>query len=137
MPRALHNIHTRVTVAPHDDGPMLLAAISPFVLPLRLLASRFVARGAAADDSPERHDYRLLAGGLRRVLSRCTPRGIERQFPASGQALELLRRQLHCGGDATVPAHLLIELAHEIAQYADAATRAAARRCLQRATTAG
>ncbi|TFZ07940.1 hypothetical protein [Ramlibacter humi] len=133
--RWLRNLHTRVTVAFHHGG-LMFATVTSFVLPLRFLASRFVTGEAACAGAPERHDYRVLAGGLGRLLSRCTPRGIERQFPASGQALALLRRQLRWGGDAAVPPHLLIELAHEIALHADTATRAAARRCLQRATAA-
>jgi hypothetical protein len=112
---------------------------SSLPLPLRLLAGgllsrRFSARRAVRAECPQRRDYLLLAAGLKAVLARCKPRGIERDFPASAQALRALRSQLLWSGQIALPAHLLNDLAHEIALHADAATRAAARRCLQRAT---
>lgn len=98
---------------------------------------------AAAPATPERasdnarRDYGLLASGLAAVLARCPADLVQRHFQASSEALRLLRRQFRSVlREVSLPAALLNDLAHEIAQCADAETRAAARRCLQRAVAA-
>lgn len=82
-------------------------------------------------ESQSLRDYRLLAGGLTLVLSRCSERVARRDFAASLKAVRVLQRQLRAGNPC-LSSELLSELSHEIAQVADAATREAARRCLQR-----
>jgi hypothetical protein len=82
-------------------------------------------------------DYRVLAIGLAAVLARCPADLVQRHFPVSAAALGLLRRQFRTAlREASLPAGMLNDLAHEIAQCADEETRAAARRCLDRAVTA-
>lgn len=87
----------------------------------------------AADDD-EHVDYRLLAGGLALLLSRCSERLVERDFAASLQAYRSLKRQLKSSAPVTLSAQLLLDVGHEIALCADNATRQAARRCLARAS---
>lgn len=82
-------------------------------------------------------DWRVLATGLAAVLARCPADLVQRHFPASAEALGLLRRQFRSAlREVSLPAALLNDLAHEIAQCADAETRAAARRCFDRAVSA-
>lgn len=88
-----------------------------------------------ADDEDER-DWCVLAGGLALLLSRCTPRGAQRHFPASLQAWRSLKRQLKNHAPVRLPLGVLNELRHEIAAVADEATRAAARRCMERSMPA-
>lgn len=83
-------------------------------------------------DDQELRDWRLLAGGLALVLSRCSERIAQRDFPSSLAAYRLLKRQLQQGGPVRLTSRLLNDLAHEIALVADAATREAAKRCLRR-----
>ena len=87
----------------------------------------------ASEDDAERRDHGLLAGGLALLLSRCSRKVAERDYPAALAAYRLLKRQLQRGDATRVPAQLLSELSHEIAQVADQATRQAALRCLRRA----
>lgn len=82
-------------------------------------------------------DYGVLAAGLAAVLSRCPANLVKLHFQASAAALHLLRRQFRSAlRKVQLPAAMLNDLAHEIAQCADAETRAAALRCLQRAVAA-
>lgn len=90
----------------------------------------------AADDDEVLLDYRLLAGGLALLLSRCSERSVERDFAASLQAYVSLRGQLKSSAAVWLSAQLLMDLSHEIAQLADGATRWAARRCLARSMQA-
>lgn len=85
-----------------------------------------------AGDDEVHLDYRLLAGGLALLLSRCSERGVRRDFAASLQAYRSLKRQLKSSAPVTLPAPLLMDLSHEIAQLADSTTRRAASRCLAR-----
>lgn len=86
---------------------------------------------AAVGDAGNRDDYHVLAGGLASLLSRCTERSRMREFRATAKAYSALRIQLNLRASTiTLPAGVLNDLAHEIAQYADLTTRAAARRCL-------
>jgi hypothetical protein len=89
-----------------------------------------------ADDDEVHLDYRLLAGGLALLLSRCSERSVERDFAASLQAYVSLRSQLKSRAPVCLSAQVLMDLSHEIAQLADGATRQAARRCLARSTQA-
>lgn len=87
----------------------------------------------ARNERQDERDWCVLAGGLALLLSRCTPRGAQRNFPASLQAWRTLKGQLK---EADAPVRLslqvLNELRHEIAGVADAATCDAARRCMER-----
>lgn len=79
------------------------------------------------------NDFRVLAAGLEKLLTRYTKRTVARDFQAATKASKALRVQLTLRRPTvTLPAGLLNDLGHEIAQFADDATRAAARRCLQR-----
>lgn len=79
------------------------------------------------------NDFRLLAAGLEQLLTGNTRRTLARHFQASTTASRALNVQLTLRSrTVTLPAGLLNDLGHEIAQFADEATRAAARRCLQR-----
>lgn len=106
-----------------------------------LLSLRRPAAHAAAPmphtSAETARDYRVLATGLAAVLARCPADLVQRHFPVSAEALGLLRRQFRTAlREVALPAAMLNDLAHEIAQCADEETRAAARRCLQRAVTA-
>lgn len=79
-------------------------------------------------------DYALVAGGLALLLSRCSPRAARQHFKAASDAYRSLSRQARCAKPVALPAQLLSDVSHEVAQYADAATRDALRRCLQRTT---
>jgi hypothetical protein len=84
-------------------------------------------------DSEDERDWLLLTGGLALLLSRCTPRGAQRTFPACLQAYRGLKPQLkQSARSVRLPLQVLSELRHEIAGVADAATCAAARRCMER-----
>jgi hypothetical protein len=77
-------------------------------------------------------DYRLLAGGLALLLSRCNQRSVSRDYEASLEAYTSLKRQLKSGAPVSLSPQLLMDLSHEIVPFADGATRQAARRCLAR-----
>lgn len=83
--------------------------------------------------SPLLRDHCLIAGGLALLLSRCPPQALQRQLPRSHTAYRVLRRQVRAQHAQSLGAHLWNDVAHEIAELADGATRAAVRRCLQRA----
>jgi len=83
-------------------------------------------------DAPALRDYRLLLGGLALLLSRCSEPVAQRHFCATLQAYRALKRQMKAGSMIRLPSQLLSDLSHEIAQFADAATRQAALRCLNR-----
>lgn len=87
-----------------------------------------------ADDDGAHLDYRLLAGGLALLLSRCSEHLVERDFAASLQAYASLKSQLKSSAPVSLSGELLMDLSHEIAQFADNTTRMAARRCLARGT---
>lgn len=88
-------------------------------------------------DRVDERDWCVLAGGLALLLSRCTPRGAHRHFPASLQAWRSLKRQLkNEAAPPALPLGVLNELRHEIAGVADAATCDAARRCMERTMAA-
>lgn len=89
--------------------------------------------GATRPDSAPLEDYDQLARGLVALLAGCTPAGIRREFPVTQLAARALQVQLRKGLDTRLPAGILNDLSHEIAIYADAATRAAAQRCFRRA----
>lgn len=77
-------------------------------------------------------DYCLLAHGLADLLARCSPRGAKRHFPSALLGFRGLKQQMKQGGRIALPAQLLSDLCHEIAQYTDHATLEAAVRCLRR-----
>lgn len=79
--------------------------------------------GAARDDV--HLDYRLLAGGLALLLSRCSERLFEREFAASLQAYRSLKSQLKSSAPVTLSAQLLLDVSQEIARCADNTTRQA------------
>jgi len=82
--------------------------------------------------SEDVRDYYLLAGGLALVLSRCSTRMAQRDFANAARAYRYLRYRLKRGEEIVLPAQVLNDLSHEIAPFADFATREAARRCLGR-----
>ena len=88
--------------------------------------------GFDATDDDVHLDYRLLAGGLALLLSRCSERAVARDFAASLQAWRSLQSQMKATAPVSLSARLLLDVSHEIAQCADIATRQAARRCLAR-----
>lgn len=91
----------------------------------------------AGSDRQDERDWCVLAGGVALLLSRCTPRGAQRAFPASLEAWRSLRRQLKdADGPVRLPLQVLNDLRHEIAGVADAATCDAARRCMERSMPA-
>jgi uncharacterized protein YjiS (DUF1127 family) len=99
----------------------------------RWARSEFSRLPPAADVGDlERRDYLLVAHGLALLLAQCTPRGARRQFPAALQAYRDLRMQIRRRRPLHLPAHLLSDLGHEIASYADRATLVAALNCLRR-----
>lgn len=103
--------------------------------PTRWNTSRFSELPTLDGTDDDVHlDYRLLAGGLALLLSRCSERLVDRDFEASLQAYRSLKRQLKSGAPVTLSAQLLMDVSHEIALCADNATRQAARRCLARST---
>ena len=75
-------------------------------------------------------DYGLVAGGLALVLSRCSPNAVRRDFRAASEAYRSLRRQIGRNKTVRLSRQLLNDASHEIAQYADPATREALRRCM-------
>jgi hypothetical protein len=104
----------------------------------RWIPSEFSELPALGDaDSQDERDWCVLAGGLALLLSRCTPCGAQRHFPASLQAWRSLKRQLkNEQAPVRLPLRVLNELRHEIASVADAGTRDAARRCMERSMPA-
>lgn len=91
-----------------------------------------------AGQPQEARDWGLLAGGLALLLSRCSERGARRDFPASLEAYRCLKRQMQTAvPQVRLPLQILSELRHEIAGVADAATCAAARRCMERRLAGG
>lgn len=97
----------------------------------RWAPSEFCVLPAPGGDAA-RNDYVLLARALAQVLERCTPRGAERHFAASLKAWRALKVQLCRPGDPSLPAEVINELCHEIAEYVDRSVREAALRCLHR-----
>ena len=85
-------------------------------------------------DDEDLRDWGLIAGGLALVLSRCSSRAVERDFSAAAQAYRSVRRQMRRDAAIDVSAQLLNDASHEVAAYADAATRQALARRLQRAS---
>lgn len=103
----------------------------------RWIPSRFSELPAPDAGDDEVHaDYRLLAGGLALLLSRCSERNARRDFGASFEAYTSLKSQLKSGAPVFLSAQVLMDLSHEIAQCTDSATRQAAHRCLTRSTQA-
>ena len=85
-------------------------------------------------DDEDLRDWGLIAGGLALVLSRCSSRAIERDFSAAAQVYRSVRRQMRRDTAIDVSAQLLNDASHEVAAYADTATRQALARRLQRAS---
>jgi len=88
------------------------------------------AHGAAG---AERADLLLLANGLQRLLANCEAQAAERHFPGVLKAHRALRVQLRLHLSPSLPAQVLSDLCHEIAEVAEPAVRQAALRCLHRA----
>ncbi|MGV3569237.1 MAG: hypothetical protein ACO1PB_01465 [Ramlibacter sp.] len=87
---------------------------------------------AGAREDAATADYRVLFEGLAELLGRCSPRGAERHFPAALKGFKGLRQQWKHRCRPELPAQVLSDLCHEIAEHADHATREAAVRCLRR-----
>jgi hypothetical protein len=99
----------------------------------RWLPFEFSALPNEQTDDPQRRDYLLVARSLAQLLARCTPRGASREFGAALRAYRAIRGQLRAGRKLQLPAHLLSDMSHEIALYAERAALDAALRCLRRA----
>lgn len=87
---------------------------------------------ASEQADPQREDLLVFARGLGLLLEQCSPRGAERQFPASLQLHRELRPQLDRGITPLPCPHLLSDLCHEVAGHVAAPVLQAALRCLQR-----
>jgi hypothetical protein len=87
---------------------------------------------APVEDDDSLHDYGLLARNLSNLLARCSETGRRRQFPQAQAVHRRIQLALGTGLSVHVPAMLLSDALHEIAQFVDADTRAAARRCMLR-----
>lgn len=125
--------HPSVIRARHSDGNTKTDMFHFFSLSSsRWNTSRFSELPTLDDDDDIHLDYRLLAGGLALLLSRCSENRVERDFAASLEAYRSLKSQLKSSAPVTLSAQLLMDLSHEIAQCADNTTRMAARRCLAR-----
>jgi hypothetical protein len=87
----------------------------------------------AFEDDEALRDHALLAGGLALLLSRCSPRMLERHFDNARRAHDRIREALARDELPRLSAAFLSDLAHEIAPFVDAATREAANRCMRAA----
>jgi hypothetical protein len=83
------------------------------------------------DPCPEQADLLLLARGLQRLMAQCRGAVADRHFPAALKAHRALRVQQGLGVALRLPAELLSDLCHEIAEYVEAPVREAAVRCLR------
>ncbi len=84
-------------------------------------------------ESPDMRDFGLIYGGLALVLSRCSSRGIERDFLASAAAYRSLQEQFRDGKQITLSAELLNDVRHEVQLIVDSATQNALKRAAERA----
>jgi hypothetical protein len=95
------------------------------------------ARTLSRDDDEaeaERADLLVIADGLQRLLANCAEEVAQRHLPAVLQAHRALRVQLRLRLSPSLPAQLLSDLCHEVAEFAEAAPALqAALRCLHRA----
>ena len=82
------------------------------------------------------YDWALITGGLALILSRCSARGIERDFKAADTAYRSLRRQSARGRSISLDLGLINDVRPEVAQFADPGTRDALRRQAERAMPA-
>lgn len=89
------------------------------------------AHAAPQAPCPEQADLLLLARGLQRLMGRCRGSVAEREFPAALQAHRALRVQQGLGMPLRLPAELLSDLCHEIAEHVEAPVRQAAVRRLR------
>lgn len=74
-----------------------------------------------ADANDSLRDEFLIAGGLALVLSRCPRPAAPRRFPAALRVYEALKRGGRRRG--AVSPQLLSDASHEVAEFADRATR--------------
>jgi len=96
-------------------------------------ASEFEGLPRVTDVDHALYDWALITGGLALVLSRCSARGIERDFKAADTAYRSLRRQSTRGRSISLGLGLINDVRHEVAQFADPGTRDALRRQAERA----
>jgi len=88
---------------------------------------------APGDAAAQRSDYAILADGLQRLLAGCAEDMAERHLPAALQADRALRVQRRLLLSPGLPAQLLSDLCHEIAEVVRPPVRQAALRCLHEA----
>lgn len=88
--------------------------------------------GSAATSDPQQADMFILANGLERLLGQCAPGTAERHFPTVLKAQRALRVQRRLQLALHLPAQMLSDLCHEIAQVVAAPVRHAAVRALRR-----
>ena len=101
-----------------------------------MLYSLFSRSTRAAHQDPAQADYAVVADALQRLLARWPPDVTKRHFPAATKAHQALRVQLRHAAPVRLPAHLLSDVSHEIAEHVDAAVRQATVRCMRRCAAA-
>lgn len=85
---------------------------------------------------PAEADFALVADALQRLLTKWPSHVSKRHFPAASKAHQALRIQLRRAGPVRLPASLLSDLSHEIAEHVDFSVRQAAVRCMRRCAKA-
>ena len=85
-----------------------------------------------ATHDPAQADLALLARALQQLLAKWPPQVTRRHFPAVTKAHQAIRIQSCLPGAVRLPAYLLSDLCHEIAEHVDAPVRQAAVRCMRR-----
>lgn len=88
----------------------------------------------ASGDTGDREDFALLYAAIDAVMRRCPPRIASRQFPAAAKAHAALRVQFARPGMPKLPAQVICDLSHEIAQYVEFPVRQAVLRCMRKAS---
>lgn len=89
-----------------------------------------------AHRDPAEADFVLVADALQGLLSKWPSHVTKRHFPAASKAHQALRVQLRLAGPVRLPAWLLSDLSHEIAEHVDFPARQAAVRCIRRCAQA-
>jgi hypothetical protein len=97
------------------------------------LARNVLLAAPATPADSERTDYAILTDGLQHLLEGCAEDVAERHFPAVLQAHRALRVQRRLLLAPSLPAQLLSDLCHEIAEVVEVPVRRAALRCLHHA----
>lgn len=81
---------------------------------------------------PAQADFAFVADALQRLLRNWPEDVTNRFFPAASKAHRAMRIQLRLAGRVRLPASLLSDLSHEIAEHVAPSVRQAAVRCMRR-----